>query len=98
MSTAATAYTESKKRRQQRSLDWWCKKRREQGIPEESEFVFRPLKVHLLQPPLLREDFKLVKAHGLPYGGVTTAKARNDRCVSVHTSVDLETFYGKISA
>ena len=59
MSTAATVYTESKKRRQQRSLDWWCKKRREQGIPEESEFVFRPLKVHLLQPPLLREDFKI---------------------------------------
>ena len=37
MSTAATAYTESKKRSQQRSLNGWCKKRREQGIPEESE-------------------------------------------------------------
>ena len=42
MSTAATAYTESKKRRQQRSLDGWCKNGENRGSLKKVSLCIPP--------------------------------------------------------
>ena len=44
MSTAATAYTESKKRRQQRSLDGWCKNGENRGSLKKVSLYSAPSK------------------------------------------------------